>query len=168
MNRATLFALASSTHTAPRPSRATSPSPLRRVGTSNAVISAPGRMLTRLLAFCKVAHTVPCGSTATPNGPTLDEPNGEGGPTGCRVNTPSLRRVTLTPGGSANQTAPSGETARGPSLAIDVDRGKDVIAPSGETREIARACAFVYHTYPSASTARPSGSGPVAPGAARG
>ena len=115
-------------------------------------------MRTSLFDSGTVAHTAPSPSTATPNGPTPPSPAPVGEATACRLNTPSFSRVTLTVVGSANQTAPSGATARRPSLATGVARSNEVMDPSLDIREIARMRESVYHAEPSASAASPSGS----------
>src|SRR5437762_2705685 len=87
--RPILPACCSRNHTAPMASTATSPSPLPRVGTSNSVIWPSPAMRASRFASGNVAQTVPCGSTATPQGAAPAERDT------WRVNTPSLSRVTL-------------------------------------------------------------------------
>src|SRR6185295_15164322 len=142
----------STNHALPDASTAISLGELPAVGISYSVICSPGAILTSVLPPCKVPHTTPFASTATPYGP----PRADFGT--LRVNSPSLSRVNPYALLSANHTAPSGATASRPSRAIGVFSGKDLISPLGSMREICTSVGSTNHAAPCASTARPTGS----------
>src|SRR5262249_3504483 len=137
--RPILFACISRNHTAPSGAMATSPSCAARVGGSSSDISPRAEIRTSRFTRGSVPHTVPLASTATPNGAT------PGAVIVWRVNAPSLKRVKLYVGSSANPTAPSGAAASRPSLATGVESANDVTTPSGDIREIRRLGPSVYH-----------------------